>query len=60
MAPPNLADPDFEPTDEQLAELCRRAFAGVEQAHQKALDALREGIAREGEAARKRWAARKP
>jgi hypothetical protein len=25
MATPNLADPDFEPTDEQFAELLRRA-----------------------------------
>jgi phytoene/squalene synthetase len=25
MAKPNLADPDFEPTDEQFAELLRRA-----------------------------------
>jgi hypothetical protein len=24
----NLADPDFEPTDEQLSGLSKRAFAG--------------------------------
>jgi hypothetical protein len=27
--PINLADPSFEPTDEQLQDLSRRAFAGV-------------------------------
>jgi hypothetical protein len=25
----NLADPSFEPTDEQLMELSRQAFAGI-------------------------------
>ncbi|HEX3483210.1 MAG TPA: hypothetical protein VHT91_49705 [Kofleriaceae bacterium] len=29
MAKINLADPSFEPTDEQLAELFKRAFADV-------------------------------
>jgi hypothetical protein len=28
----NLADPDFEPSDEQLQELMRRAFAHVPDA----------------------------
>ena len=37
---PNLADPDFEPTDEQLQELSRRAFAGVAEARQAALTTL--------------------
>ena len=29
--PTNLADPAFEPTDEQLIGLAERAFAGLEQ-----------------------------
>jgi len=42
----NLADPDFEPTDEQLRGLSQRAFAGVREAHQESLRRLREEIAR--------------
>lgn len=40
----NLMDPDFEPTDEQLIALSRRAFAGVGAAHDAALAQLREQI----------------
>lgn len=40
----NLADPDFEPTDEQLKELSRRAFAGVQASHEIAMAQLRAGI----------------
>lgn len=43
--PVNLADPAFEPTDEQLHELSRRAFAGVAAAHAKSLERLRAQIA---------------
>jgi hypothetical protein len=43
--PINLADPSFEPTDEQLQELSRRAFAGVATANAKALARLRVEIA---------------
>ncbi len=41
----NLADPDFEPTDEQLTELSKRAFAGVKERHQAVLARLRAEIA---------------
>jgi hypothetical protein len=40
----NLMDPDFEPTDEQLIALSRRAFAGVGAAHDAALAQLRQRI----------------
>jgi hypothetical protein len=40
-----LANPDYEPTDEELMELSRAAFAGVRERHQKALEALYEQIA---------------
>lgn len=42
---PNLADPDFEPTDEQLAELMRRAFSGVPAQLEESRRKLREQIA---------------
>ena len=40
----NLADPDFEPTDEQLIGLSKRAFAGVAAKHAAALAKLRAEI----------------
>ena len=43
--PINLADPSFEPTDEQLQELSKRAFAGVAAAHARSLARLRAQIA---------------
>jgi hypothetical protein len=33
----NLADPEFEPTDEQLQGLAKRAFAGVAAEHEAVL-----------------------
>jgi hypothetical protein len=42
---PNLADPSFEPTDEQLIGLSARAFANVARKHQVALEQLRAKIA---------------
>ena len=42
----NLADPDFEPTDEQLQELSRKSFAHVAEANRASLRRLREDIAR--------------
>jgi hypothetical protein len=42
--PINLADPSFEPTDEQLQDLSRRAFAGVAEANAEALVRLRAQI----------------
>ena len=41
----NLADPTFEPTDEQLIELSRRAFAGVKERREAALAKMRAEIA---------------
>ena len=42
----NLADPDFEPSDEQLQELSRKSFAHVAEANRAAQRKLREDIAR--------------
>jgi len=44
MAPINLADPAFEPTDQQLVDLSKRAFADL-PAKRDAIDAkVRENI----------------
>jgi hypothetical protein len=44
MAQINLADPAFEPTDQQLVELSKRAFAGLPE-KRRAIDAkVRESI----------------
>jgi hypothetical protein len=40
----NLADPDFEPTDEQLIGLSKRAFAGVTAKYETAFAKLRAEI----------------
>ena len=40
-----MADPDFEPSDEDLKELSREAFEGVDAANLAALAKLRQGIA---------------
>ena len=47
-SPVNLADPTVEPTDELLAGLMRRAFAGVAEARAASLQALYAEIASEG------------
>ena len=57
MADVNLADPEFEPTDEQLAELFKRAFADVGSKHRESLAKLRAEIARLRVEARRRRAA---
>jgi len=41
----NLADPEFEPTDEELIELAHRAFAGVAKANEATQAKLRADIA---------------
>jgi hypothetical protein len=41
-----LADPDFEPTDEELMALSRAAFADVEERHRVALEHLYADIAK--------------
>jgi hypothetical protein len=40
----NFADPDYEPTDEELGELIHEAFAPVLEARDPRLEALRERI----------------
>ncbi len=40
-----LTDPEFEPSDAQLRELIRAAFADAEERHQHALDQLHARIA---------------
>ena len=45
----NLADPDYEPTDEDLAELMRSAFAGLKEAREESLREMRARIARMSE-----------
>lgn len=45
MAPAQtLGDPDFEPSDEQLTELSKRAFADVARNRAAALQRLRREI----------------
>lgn len=46
MADVNLADPACEPTDEQLGELFKRAFADVGSKHRESLARLRAEIAK--------------
>jgi hypothetical protein len=41
----NLADPTIEPTDEQLQELSREAFADVAARNRASLDRLRSQVA---------------
>ncbi len=60
MEHPNLADPEFEPSDAQLTELMHRAFAGVAAAHQRALRELHERIAREASENLRQWETRPP
>lgn len=43
---PNFADPDFEPTDEQLEQLSREAFADVARKNEEALARLRAQVAK--------------
>jgi len=42
----NLADPEFEPSDEELKGLMERAFAGVRQAGERNLSEMRVRIAK--------------
>jgi hypothetical protein len=42
---PNLADPSFEPTDEQFAQLTRAAFAHLGEAKREADERLARQIA---------------
>jgi hypothetical protein len=42
----NMADPDFEPTDEQLQQLAHEAFAHVASENQARIAAMRKRIAK--------------
>ncbi len=53
---PNLADPDYEPSDEQLTGLMKRAFAGLKDAERVRLERLRSDIAHAREEALARLA----
>jgi hypothetical protein len=41
----NLSDPEYEPTDEELGELVRSAFAGVRDQNEAALRRVHAEIA---------------
>lgn len=59
-APGNLADPAFEPTDEDLIGLSKRAFAHVREQHEESLRKIRAEIAVASRAALDRLYAMKP
>ena len=40
----NLANPEFEPTDEQLRQLSKVAFAGLQRANEQRLYQLRSNV----------------
>jgi hypothetical protein len=42
----NLADPDFEPSDAQLLELSRRAFAHIREENAVSAQQMQERIAK--------------
>jgi hypothetical protein len=46
-----VADPDYEPSDEELIGLAQRAFAHVKEADRARLEKLRSDIARAREEA---------
>ena len=58
--PKRLADPDFEPTDEDLIGLSKRAFAHIPAAREESLRKMREEISAAGLAALARQRARRP
>jgi hypothetical protein len=44
MPPINLADPAFEPTDQQLVDLSKRAFADLPEKRRAIDEKVRESI----------------
>ncbi|MFT3693621.1 MAG: hypothetical protein QM831_10810 [Kofleriaceae bacterium] len=44
MPPINLADPAFEPTDEQLVDLSKRAFANLPEKRRAVDEKVRDSI----------------
>jgi hypothetical protein len=53
---PNLSDPDYEPSDEDLVGLSKRAFSGLKDAEDARLRQLRVDLARAREEALARFA----
>ena len=51
---PNFADPEYEPTDEELAELMHEAFSGIQEAREQSLREMRARIAAAQDLARAR------
>lgn len=58
MDHPNLADPGFEPSDEQISELMHRAFEGLLEKHRESLRKLHEQVALESAEAMRLWMAK--
>ena len=58
--PKRLADPAFEPTDEDLVGISKRAFAHVRAAREESLRKMREEIAMARKAALERLRATWP
>lgn len=56
----NLADPDYEPSDDDLSRLMHDAFAGLSDAREDRLRAMRARIEHLQIEARKRFAANRP
>ena len=56
----NLSDPAFEPTDEDLIGLAKRAFAHIREAQEDSLRKVRADIAIARQAALERLHRRKP
>lgn len=55
---PNLSDPDWEPSDQELIGLSQRAFAGLKEAEAARVATLRSDIAAARKEALARFAAR--
>ncbi len=60
MTPRNLADPSYEPSDEDFAELTHRAFADVRAQNDAALARIRAEIEKAREEALRAWTAAHP
>ena len=54
----NLADPEYEPSDEDFAELMRASFAGLREAREASLREMRARILALQAVARERFEAR--
>ena len=54
----NFADPDYEPSDADLAALMHEAFAGLREAHEQSIKEMHQRIAALQAEARARFEAR--